>query len=170
VRNGTAIRLSFRSDGTYKNDNDGVSLNRSQLLSEAQAGTLVLALTAHLRSKWGKADGAAPLLDHLGTGSNGVTGDPPLPVIASGSAGNPPAMTLLGTDVRPDATILLDGQPAAGTLTCTPNPSTGYCNGNVTIDLAQGVALGMRLLQVQNPAGPLSNEMPICVGTATNCN
>jgi hypothetical protein len=28
---------------------------------------------------------------------------------------------------------------------------------------------GLHLLQVQNPDGPLSNEMPICVGAVSGC-
>jgi hypothetical protein len=171
TRNGGNVTLSFRSDGTYKNDNDSISLTRAQLIAEAQAGTLVLPLTAHLRSGWGGPNGLAPLLDHVGSGSNGVTGDPPLPVVNSGSASNPPALTLLGTSVRTDAVILLDGQPATATLSCSPDLVTGYCNdGNVSIDLNQSVSLGLHLLQVQNPSGPLSNEIPICVGAAANCN
>lgn len=169
-RGGARITLSFRADGTYKNDNDSVSLSRAQLLAEAQAGTLVLTLTAQLRSAWGTATGAMPLLAPIGTGSNGVTGDPPLPRTTSGNAGNPPAFTVLGTDVRPGATILVDGSPVAGALGCTADPTTGYCNGNVSININQSVAVGLRMVQVQNPAGPLSNELPFCVGNASSCN
>jgi hypothetical protein len=170
VRAGAPITLSFRNDGLYKNGNNSVSLTRAQLIAEAQAGTLVLTLTAHLRSNWGSASGAQPLLAQVGVG-NGVTGDPPLPVIASGSASNPPPISLLGTAVRPDAGILVDGQPVSATLSCSVDPGTGFCTtGSLSIDVNQAVALGLRLLQVQNPAGPLSNEMPICVGNAGNCN
>ena len=171
MRAGAPVTLSFRSDGLYKNGNDSVSLTRAQLISEAQTGTLVLALTAHLRSNWGAAHGAQPLLAPTGTGSNGVTGDPPLPVVASGSASNPPPITLVGTSVRPNAGVLVDGQPVTATISCSVDPGTGFCApGNLSIDVNQAVALGLRLLQVQNPAGPLSNEMPVCVGNAGNCN
>ncbi len=171
VRAGAAITLSFRNDGLYKTANNGVSLTRAQLISEAQAGTLVLALTARLRSNWGTAWGAHPLLAPTGTGGNGVTGDPPLPVIASGDASNPPPITLVGTSVARNAGVFVDGQAVSATVSCTVDPDTGFCaTGNLSIDINQAVALGLRLLQVQNPAGPLSNEMPICVGNASNCN
>jgi YVTN family beta-propeller protein len=171
VRNGKAITLSFRETGSYRNDDDSVSLTRAELLAEARAGTLILTLTAHLRAQWGPDRSPQPLLAPVGAGSNGVTGDPPLPVIAASSASNPPPIPLVGTDVRTDALLFVDGARVDGTLACTPNGATAFCrNGSLSIDLAGPVSTGLRLLQVQNPVGPLSNEMPICVGTAANCN
>lgn len=171
MRGGAGVTLSFRNDGVYTDGSNNVLLTRPQLIAEAQAGTLIITLTAHLRSQWGQPSGPQPLLDHVGTGSNGVTGDPPLPVITSGTASNPPAITVLGTDVRGDAAVFLDGRPATATLSCGVEPGTGFClDGDLSIDLNQSVALGLHLLQVQNPAGPLSNELPICAGSAGNCN
>jgi hypothetical protein len=171
LRNGVPVLYSWRSDQTYKDASDAVSLTHAQLISDAQAGAAILTLTAQLRSNWGTDNGPQPLLGLATTGSNGVTGDPPLPVVASGNASNPPAFTLVGTDVRSDATLLIDGAPATGTLTCSAGTTGLFCvNGNVSVDINQAVSLGLHLLQLQNPAGPLSNELPFCVGTRTNCN
>jgi len=174
TRNGVLASFSWRSDGTYKTADDAVSLTHAQLIAEAEAGTTIMTLTAQLRSGWGTDDDPQPLLGIAATGSNGVTGDPPLPVVTSANAGNPPAFSLVGTDVRSDATLFIDGAPATGTVTCsagTTGTTVLFCvNGNVSIDINQSESLGLHILQVQNPAGPLSNELPFCVGTRTNCN
>ncbi len=162
--------FSFRSDGTYKNDVESVSLTRAQLVAEAQAGTSILTATASLRSgQQVPGTGVPQPLLAIGTGS-GVTGDPPLPVFASGGSANPPAFTALGTDVRTDAVVFVDGAPATATVTCSAGITGSFCNnGNVSIDLAVKPATGLHLLQVLNPTGPLSNELPLCVGTQLEC-
>lgn len=69
---------------------------------------------AHLRAGHGQADALQPLIATATAATgNGSTGDPPLPVLP---AGNP--VTLAGVTVRGDAQILVDGQPAAGMLSC----------------------------------------------------
>jgi hypothetical protein len=50
-----------------------------------------------------------------------------------------------------------------------PGGYTGS-GGSVSIDLAaRPTPDGLYLLQVQNGPGPLSNELPICVGAASGC-
>jgi YVTN family beta-propeller protein len=169
-RNGAYTVLSYRADGTYKNASETVSLTRAQLLAEAQAGTSILTATGALRAgQQVPGTGVPQPLLAVGTGS-GVTGDPPLRTLTAGG-GNPAAFTLTGTDVRADAVVFLDGAPAAGaTLTCSAGVTGSFCNnGNVAVDLASTPAAGLHLLQVLNPSGPLSNEMPLCVGTQTQC-
>jgi hypothetical protein len=101
----------------------------------------------------------------------GVTGDPPIPVIPAANASHPAPFTLTGTDVDSLAGIFLDAAPATATLSCRHPVTSDLCdNGNVTIDINQSLALGLHLLQVHNPAGPLSEEMPICVGAKADCN
>ena len=169
-RSGTTVGLSF-GNGTYTDDYGTVSLTRSQLISEAQAGTTIVTMTAELRSGWGTDNSPQPLLALTTTGTNGVTGDPPIPVISSANASNPPPITFVGTDVRTAVQFFIDGQPATATLTCLAGQANGFCvNGNVSIDITQSLSVGLHLLQIQNPAGPLSEEMPICVGTKSNCN
>jgi YVTN family beta-propeller protein len=153
--------FSFRSDGTYKNNNDSVSLTRAQLIAEAQAGDLVVTFTAALRSGYGFVP--QPLLSP-GTGGCTGCGDPAIPNIPAAAPADPPAFNATGVDVAVDATLLVDGQPAAGTLTCT---GTGV--GDCSIDLAVKPANGLHVVQARNGAGPLSNELPICVGNATGC-
>ncbi|RIL06421.1 MAG: hypothetical protein DCC71_06840 [Proteobacteria bacterium] len=165
------LRLSFRNDGTYKNGSDGLSLTRAQLIAEAQAGATVMTATAALRSRFGSAEAPQPLLGACVSGCSTTTGDPALPNFTTGGSTNPPAFTVIGTDVRTDAQILVDGVPATGTIGCGAGVSGDFCvNGNVSIDLAAKPAAGLHLVQVQNPQGPLSNELPLCVGTSTNCN
>jgi hypothetical protein len=162
--------FSYRSDGTYKNNAQDVSLTHAQLIAEAQAGTAILTLTGSLRSGFGTASGPQPLLGACVSGCSSITGDPALPRFTTGGSSNPSAFTIVGTDVRSDALIFVNGAPATGTIGCGAGTSGSFCNnGNVSIDLTVKPPVGLNLVQVQNPAGPLSNELPLCVGTASNC-
>jgi hypothetical protein len=136
----------------------------------AQAGTTIVTLTGALRSKFGSVEAPQPLLGACISGCSATTGDPALPNFATG-AGDPPAFTVVGTDVRTDASIFVNGSPATGTIGCGAGITGAFCNnGNVSVDLAVKPPTGLNLVQVQNPSGPLSNELPICVGVAANCN
>jgi YVTN family beta-propeller protein len=159
------VTLSYRSDlGLYQGD-AGLQLTRAQLLAEAAAGTTELTLTAHLRENVGRDDFLSPLVATSTTG-NGLTGDPPLPVLP---AGNP--MTLSGVTVRSDAITLVDGQPVSATITCQGGTFTPiYCSSNVVrVTLAAIPPNGTHVLQLQNPRGALSNELPFCVGPVAGC-
>jgi hypothetical protein len=136
-------------------------------MAEARAGTLLVTLTAHLRSA---AADPMPLIGTATTGS-GSTGDPPLPTMSTGGSANPPAFNVNGFDVKTTARVFLDGQPVSGaTISCGAGSANGFCNdGNVAIDLPSRPAAGTHLLQLQNPSGRLSNELPFCVGSATGC-
>jgi YVTN family beta-propeller protein len=162
--------LSFRSNATYRNDVQSIELTRAQLVAEAQAGTSILTATAQFRAgQQVPGTGIPQPLLAVGTGS-GTTGDPPLPVFTTSGSSDPPAFTAVGTDVRTDAAIFVDGAPAAGTVTCSTGISGSFCtNGNVSIDLAVKPAQGLHLVQLLNPSGPLSNELPLCVGTQVQC-
>jgi hypothetical protein len=165
VRNGVPASLSWRSDlGVYV-AGGGIQLTQAQLLAEAQAGTTQMTLTAHLRANVGKGDFAMPLIATATTG-NGATGDPPLPVLP---AGNP--MTLSGVTVRADAVALVDGLPVSATIACIGGSfAPVYCSSNVVrVTLAAVPPNGTHLLQLQNPQGPLSNELPFCVGAVAGC-
>ena len=75
--------------------------------------------------------------------------------------------------------MIVDGVQVTATLTCTAGVSGDFCvapggftgsGGSVSIDLAARPSPdGLHLLQVRNGPGPLSNEMPICVGVAAGC-
>ena len=89
----------------------------------------------------------------------------------SGTPRTRPPSRWSGPTFRGDATLLVDGAPATGTLTFAAG-ATGLfrVNRNVTVDINQSESPGLHLLQLQNPAGPLSNELPFCVGARANCN
>jgi hypothetical protein len=160
-----SLRLGYKADLDLYDAGGGLRLTPAELRAEAQAGVTVLQLTAHLRSGHGKPDALQPLLSTAGIG-NGQTGDPPLPVLPGG---NP--MTLAGVTVRPDARIFVDGQPVAGTVSCVGGSFAPiYCSSDrISVQLAALPASGLRMLQLQNPRGPLSNELPICVGAVSGC-
>jgi len=163
-RNGAAITLAYAS-GSYSADS--LNLTPSQLRTEASTGISLVTLTARLPDNAGTTP--QPLLSTVGASSTGALGNPPLPRIASGGGSNPPAFNVTGVDVSSTAVVFVDGQPQPGALiSCTP--SGGFCaNGSIGIDLDVKPANGAHLLQVQNPQGLLSNEMPICVGSDAAC-
>jgi YVTN family beta-propeller protein len=59
-------------------------------------------------------------------------------------------MTASGRHVRPDAVPLVDGHKAAGTVAVSGD--------QLTVDLVEPPAVGMHLLQLQNPDGLASND------------
>lgn len=163
-RNNGPIVLSF--NGTAYTSGT-LSLTPAALRSEAASGLTFLTLTAHLRANVGLTP--QPLLATAGSPNQvSAIGDPPLPLFSA--SGSPPPFSVAGIDVAQSATLLIDGVPAAGTLTCSAGASAGFCNpGNVSIDLLNNPGTGLHLLQVQNPVGLFSNELPICAGTAAGC-
>jgi hypothetical protein len=80
-------------------------------------------------------------------------------------------MTLAGSDVFSGAVVLVDGAPVEATLTCVGGSFTTFCSsGVIRIDLAAIPSPnGTHLLQVQNPSGLQSNELPVCVGPVAGC-
>ncbi len=166
VRNGTRLLLSFRDDDTYKNAADNLSLTRAQLITEAQAGTTVMTMTAALPQNYGQDTHRMPLLSVRSTG-DGPAGNPDLPILPGA---NP--IQLAGIDVREDAQILLNGEVVAGSISCDMGGQwTPYCTSEkITITLSQNpTTQDLHLLQVQNPNGPLSPELPICYDSAADC-
>jgi len=68
--------------------------------------------------------------------------------------------------------VFVDGQKIGGAgVTCQSGGSfTPFCSSEVVqVSLPTGPGNGLHRLQVQNPAGLLSNEMPICGGNANQC-
>jgi YVTN family beta-propeller protein len=140
-------------------------LSRGQLEAEVRAGELVATLTAQLPARFAEGVQRQPLLA-LATRGFGPTGDPPLPFLVDA-----PVATLKGIDVQPGAAVLLDGQPVPAGLACLDGDyASGFCSSQlVEVSLAELPSAGLHLLQVQNPQGPLSNELPICVGSVAAC-
>lgn len=163
-RNGASLNLDYDAV-TDAYVGSGLSLSRATLIADAVAGTALLTFTGNLPQNVGDDDYRQPLLSVRGTG-NGSTGNPDLPVLPGD---NP--MQLRGIDVRGDAQILVDGQVVAGSISCDPPGGFApYCESeDIVVDLTSLPGNGLRLLQVQNPEGPLSNELPICVGAVGGC-
>ena len=165
LRAGASVDFSFDAFNVrYVVGTGSVTLTRAALLAEAEAGTTLATLTAHLRS--GVTNGRQPLLATTGAVGNGLISDPPLPQLASLH----PPFSVAGTDVSSTAAVVVDGQPVPAVLTCSAGVVAGFCNaGTVSIDLAaRPVPDGLHILQVQNPSGLLSNELPICVAPNAN--
>jgi hypothetical protein len=159
-RNGAAITLSFRSDGTYQGN--GLVLTRAQLLAEAAATTTTLTLAGYQRANV-NAGTLQPTLWVAAVGGVLDNGRPNLPVFTSS---NPGQITLQARNVQPGATPLIDGVPVGldAPVTC----ATGTLPNCVTVFIRVNLAtaspletLGLHLLQLQNPGGLLSNELPV---------
>jgi YVTN family beta-propeller protein len=168
LRNGVSVNLSWDAANTrYKVGTGSLTLTQAQLLSEAQSGTALVTLTAHLRS--GATTSPQPLLSTVGSTNTGVIGDPPLPNPTA--VADPPAFSVQGVDVSTGAIVFVNGQPSGGAiLTCGAGSAGGFCNdGSVSVNLASSPGAGLHLLQVQNPSGLLSNELPVCFGASSGC-
>ncbi len=171
LRSGVTLNFSYDAlNNRYLVGDGSVTLTQAQLLSEAQNATTLVTLTAQLRS--GTSASPQPLLATLvpqGNPGTGLIDDPPLP--NPSTASNPPAFTLRGVDVSTSAVVFVNGQLSGGaTVACGAGSAGGFCNdGDVTIDLAASPGAGLHLLQVQNPAGLLSNELPVCFGASSGC-
>jgi len=154
-RNGAALTLSFRSDGSYRGQ--GVTLTRAQLIAEAQAGTTSLTLTGQQRANVSAAT-IQPTLSVPPVGNFLQNGRPDLPILP----GDDP-MVVLGEDLPPGAKVLIDGVPVPATVTCNGQAVNGICNvSGIRIDLLNPPTTpGLYLLQVQTADGLLSNELPI---------
>jgi hypothetical protein len=141
-------------------------LPRQALLEAASTGAQSLTLTGRLPRHFGEGVHRQPLLA-VATQGPGPTGDPALPLLPDA---NP--MLLRGIDIAAGATLLVDGTLAAGEIRCLDADfAPKFCASQyveVRLD-APPTDPGLHLLQVQNPDGPLSNELPICVGPAPYC-
>jgi YVTN family beta-propeller protein len=171
IRSGVIVTVSYLA-ATDNYQVGGSTLTRGDLILEASAGATTATLTGQLPINVGAAGFPQPLLGTppCSPSCTGVTGDPPLPSLSSSGSSDPPAFNVSGTDVRTDALLYLDGQPVGGTIGCSSSTPPFCNNGTISIDLTVRPPAGLHLLQVQNPKGMLSNELPMCVGSATNCN
>jgi YVTN family beta-propeller protein len=147
---------------------NAAKLTRSALIAQAQSGALLATLTAHLRENVSEAN-PQPLIAPVGASSGtgvGDLGDPDLPVLPGD---NP--MTVEGTNIEAGVVILVDGDVSPGaTIDCAQGSGFPTCNNDrFEITLASVPPNGAHVLQVQNPQGLLSNELPFCVGTVGGC-
>ncbi len=167
-----AVTLSYRADRRYWSGDNAIVLTSAQLVTEAQNGTLNLTLTGALSENFGKAGFDQPLLSVRSTADK-VTGDPNVPVLNPAIPvlpGDHP-MQLVGIDVRQNAEILVDGRRVWGSISCNQGGKfEPYCSSQlITIALDSIPGSGLHLLQVQNPGGPMSVELPICAEPISSC-
>jgi YVTN family beta-propeller protein len=140
---------------------------RDALLAAARAGELAVTLTAGLPLRFGEGVHRQPLLATAETGGRGITGDPPLPVLQPGEQ----SFAVRGIDVAEGASLLVDGAAAGGTLRCVDGDFTPFCASErleIRLDVRPTPG-GFHLVQVQNPDGPQSNELPLCVSPIGRC-
>ncbi len=171
IRAGAPSELWYRG-GVYRVG--ALTVDRATLIAEAQAGTTRMTVTAWLPGGFDLLT-PQPLIATDGSGG-GPTGDPPLPILPVGGPADPAPFVVTGTDVLLTAVTLLDGAPVSGSVSCVLGTRdgggtvNGACvDGSIQIDLASRPADGLHLLQLQNPSGPFSNELPICVGNPNGC-
>jgi DNA-binding beta-propeller fold protein YncE len=160
LRNGVAKSLSFRSDGTYQGG--GVTLTRTQLLDEAAAGTTTLTLVAYTRAAV-DAGTVQPTIWVNAVGGVLDNGRPNLPLF---TAANPALITLRGRDIQPGAIPLIDGDPVGldAPVSCASGTLPNCATTQIRLDLATlpaAVDPGLHALQLQNPNGLLTNELPV---------
>ena len=160
LRSGAATSLSFRSDGTYQGG--GVTLTRTQLLDEAAAGTTTLTVAAYTRAGV-NAGTVQPTIWVLAAGAVLTDGRPNLPLFTTA---NPPQITLRARDIQPGAIPLIDGDPVGldAPVSCASGTLPNCANPQLRLDLATlpaSVDPGIHLLQLQNPNGLLTNELPV---------
>jgi YVTN family beta-propeller protein len=151
--------------GNYRNQG-GATFSRSTLISEAQSGALLLTLTAELRANVGDLlQLPQPVL-----APNVVKEDDSIPRVVQ-AGGSSVTVTAAGIDVRDNPQILVDGQLASGSVGCFNGSFNPFCStGVVEITLSDGLAQGLHLVQVQNPKGLLSNELPVCAANNPGAN
>ena len=152
------------SRGSYRLGADEIS--RATLLDQARGGALRVTLTAGLPTRFGDGVHRQPLLAVLEPGE-GPTGDPALPVLP---AAHP--LRLRGIDVAAGASLFVDGQAVDGEVRCLEGAfAPTWCSSErIEVRLvAPPTAPGLHLLQIQNPAGPQSNDLPICVEPIESC-
>jgi hypothetical protein len=157
-RSGAPVTLSFRTSGSY--EGGGLVLSRAQLIAEAAAGTTTLTLTASQRGAV-NASTLQPTRRQLPVGAAISDGRPSLPTC---TAANPGPITVQARNVQPNAKVLMDGDAVAldAPISCVTGTLPSCTGTPIRIDLAAPPApVGLHLLQIQNPDGLLSDELPV---------
>jgi YVTN family beta-propeller protein len=159
----SAVRY-IAARGTYRLGVDEIP--RAALLDAARRGALRVTLTAGLPPRFGDGVHRQPLLAVVQRGA-GPTGDPALPILPGAQP-----LLLRGIDVAADASLFLDGDAVDGDVRCLDGSfvPTWCSSERIEVRLATPpTEPGLHLLQVQNPDGPQSNELPICVEPIDAC-
>jgi hypothetical protein len=173
VRRGWGRFLRARRDIAYDAEAEAYAIgdrlvDREELVDWVVRGEAVATLTARLPDQFALGIHRQPLLA-IAKDVRGATGDPGLPF---GSRFDPrPTIQAKGIDVRAGAAIFLDGERVDGEVHCVDGTFTSeFCSSElVDIELFAPIDRGLHLIQVQNPQGPFSNELPICIDSVAYC-
>ena len=172
-RRGWSRFFAPRRDLAYDADRDayttgGRIVDREKLLESARRGETVATLTAHLPREFARGEHRQPLLA-LAREVRGATGDPGLPF--QNRFNTAPIIRARGIDVRAGASVFVDGVRVDGEVRCVDGSfSPEFCSSEIIdIQIFAAFERGLRLLQIQNPQGPFSNELPICVDKVASC-
>ena len=156
-RDGTnrALALEYR-DGAYHERGRNRAFKRGGIVSLAARGMMLLTVTARLGANADYARPQPTLRPHE---------LPILPMFPGGRPADFPElyhnepMRLRGEHIQPGAHLIVDGRRVSGTVRCEAGELPDCDDDVVVVELAElPAAPGMRLLQVQNPAGLFSND------------
>ncbi len=160
---GESVRLVFES-GQYLSADSGSdfgSRGTSTLIEDAQAGALVLTVTARLGIR-SDVDHPQPELSLPSSNPTHPAADflvAATPVLDAG-----PTLTVFGKFVDPDPIVLVDGQAVDAAVGCELGGSFPACTDDfLRVDLAVLPAPGDHTFQLANREGLQSNEILIVV-------
>ena len=149
------LALEYR-DGAYHLRDGGRAFTRASLVSLTSRRKALLTVTARLGANADYAHPQPTLRPHE---------LPILPMFPGGRPADFPElytnepMRLRGEHIQPDAHLIVDGRRVPGTLRCEIGELPDCEDDAVIVELAELPAEpGLRLLQVQNPAGLFSND------------
>ncbi|MXY25745.1 MAG: hypothetical protein F4Y45_14660 [Acidobacteria bacterium] len=158
---GAPLALQF-SGGVYRSRlGDGASHTRSELTTSAAAGEVLLTITARLGYLADYDHPQPTLYPHE------------LPVLPRFPGGRPAEfpelhaagpMRLRGEHIQLGAYVLVNGRRVAGSVVCEAGVLPDCEGDTVVVQLARLPAeTGLHMLQVQNPEGLFSNDLPFHV-------
>ena len=150
-----ALSLEYR-DGAYHERGRNRAFKRGGIVSLAARGMMLLTVTARLGANADYARPQPTLRPHE---------LPILPMFPGGRPADFPElyrnepMRLRGEHIQPGARLVVDGRRVPGAVRCEAGELPDCDDDVVIVELAElPTEPGMRLLQVQNPAGFFSND------------
>lgn len=159
--NGTPISLDYRAQKYFVVGDSDSSYTREELLELSADETLLITLTSRLGEGVDYAHPQPGIWD---------VGLPVVPLFGGARPAEYPELTvnspmrMRGSHVFADANILVNGRRVEGTVSCEVGELPD-CKDNIILVQLDALpdTTGMHMLQVQNPHGLFSNDMPIFV-------
>jgi hypothetical protein len=162
--NGAVRTFSYRAVGNRYQEGNGF-FTPAGLRAQIDAANDAITLTAELRSGVGAMP--QPLLSAFSNADGASGTNPDIAVVTAA----PAVIPLRAVDVDPNVALFVDGQLVTGGIDCVFGGTLPLCTNDQAAAVLNALPSpnGLHLLQVQNPAGLLSNELPFCVGQITQC-